>query len=56
MKVVDNRLIGTYVAAEYQYLLDYLLTYGNEIKIISPQRLKNDYLKRVKQILQQYEE
>lgn len=54
MKVVDNRLIGTYVAAEY--LLDYLLTYGNEIKIISPQRLKNDYLKRVKQILQQYEE
>ncbi|MBB1079242.1 WYL domain-containing protein [Limosilactobacillus sp. STM2_1] len=54
MKLNGNRLQGFYSANEYQYLLTYLLSYGKEIKVISPSQLKKDYIAKIKEILSQY--
>lgn len=48
-------LEGGYNPNEYQYLLDYLLSFGDTIVVETPAKLRADYLNRLQKMLTRYQ-
>lgn len=48
-------LDGKYNREELHYLVNYLISLGNNVKIIYPDELKESYLNQLKEIVQQYD-
>lgn len=56
LKTEGNQLfmVGGYNKNEFSYMIEYLISLGNNVKIIHPQELKDGYLKAVQQMIAQY--
>ncbi|WP_125770570.1 helix-turn-helix transcriptional regulator [Companilactobacillus furfuricola] len=47
-------MVGSYSQNEFSYMIEYLISLGNNVTIIYPEALKNGYLKEVQQMISQY--
>jgi predicted DNA-binding transcriptional regulator YafY len=47
-------LNGKYNKEELHYLVDYLISLGSEVKVLKPKELKDSYLEKLNEIIQQY--
>ena len=47
-------LTGSYTPRTFEYLIDYLLTFGLNAKIITPEELRRSFKERLAAILDQY--
>lgn len=54
MTINDQLLTGYYTDQEAKYMVDYLLSFGSQLIILSPARLKKEYCHRLKQMLAHY--
>lgn len=56
LKTESNQLfmVGGYSQNEFSYMIEYLISLGNNVKIIYPQELKDGYLKEVQRMISQY--
>ena len=56
LKQVDGQyyLYGGYNQEEFDYMVQYLLSLGNNVKINYPQALKDSYLDELRKIIDQY--
>lgn len=56
LKRIDSQyyLYGGYNQEEFDYMVQYLLSLGNNVKINYPQALKNSYLNELQKIIDQY--
>lgn len=56
LKEIDNQIImyGGYNQAEFNYMIDYLITLGKNVKIDYPETLKNTYIEELRKIISNY--
>ncbi|WP_436879495.1 hypothetical protein [Staphylococcus gallinarum] len=48
-------IVGGYNEGELQYMIDYLISLGENVKILYPESLKINYMTKLKAILNQYQ-
>lgn len=48
-------IVGGYHQDELEYMVQYLVGLGNRVYVLKPEELRNSYLKRLKEIISQYE-
>lgn len=54
MQIVGDRLEGSYTKWEAQYIVDYLLSFGSQMLVVSPASLREKYKERLSWMLNQY--
>lgn len=47
-------IVGGYNDNEFDYMIEYLISLGNNVKIIYPETLKNGYLMELNKIIENY--
>ncbi|MCG7338359.1 WYL domain-containing protein [Staphylococcus sp. ACRSN] len=57
LEYIDNKpyIVGGYNQSEFQYMIDYLISLGENVKIIYPNKLINGYLNKVRSLINKYE-
>ena len=58
LKEIDNHsyIIGSFNKEELDYMVHYLIGFGENVKIEYPKLLKDTYIKKLKEILKKYEQ
>ena len=58
LKEIDNHsyIIGSFNKEELDYMVHYLIAFGENVKIEYPKLLKDTYIKKLKEILKKYEQ